>query len=111
MSLLRSSKGQPLSKGTVLWYAQQIYKCHGVRTLPELYEKRGHPELAEASNSKYPEIRRRLMNGDSIATIVAELKVGKTVIYNQRQRLRKQGTKLTDARVHNRIGSAFLRKR
>ncbi len=85
---------------TVLWYAQQIYKCHGVRTLTEFYANLGHPELIEGSKSKCPEIRRRLVAGESIATIAMELRVGENgSSSNQRQLLRKRGIKLPDARA------------
>ncbi|MBC8106018.1 MAG: hypothetical protein H7Z14_05470 [Anaerolineae bacterium] len=42
-SALRTSKGQPLSKGTVLFYAKQIYQQQGVRCLKELLIKHGKP--------------------------------------------------------------------
>lgn len=32
-----------LSKGTVIWYAQQIYRQHGVGSLKELLIKHGKP--------------------------------------------------------------------
>ena len=47
------------------------------------------------------EVRRRLLAGQSISQIEAELGSGKTIIYNQRQRLREEGRKLPDARPLN----------
>ncbi len=86
-----------LAYGTVLWTAQQVYKQHGVRTLPDLLRKHGHaigPPLTK-------EVRRRLLAGQPIAQIAAETGCGKTLIYNQRQAIRKAGVKLSDGRKHN----------
>jgi DNA-binding CsgD family transcriptional regulator len=86
-----------LVKGTVLWHAQQVYKQNHVRTLKELLRKHGQKVPPEPTI----EIRRRLLAGQSIAQINADLHCGKTMIYNQRQQLRKKGMKLPDAREHN----------
>jgi hypothetical protein len=86
-----------LKKGTVLWYAQQIYRQHGVASLKELLRKHDHaipPPLTK-------EVRRRLLAGESIAHIAAETGAGKMLIYNQRQALRKAGQKLSDGRRSN----------
>jgi DNA-binding CsgD family transcriptional regulator len=80
--------------GTVLWYAQQIYKQHGVCTLPELLRKHGHTIAPPPTI----EVRRRLLAGQSIKQIAAELGCGKMIIYNQRQQLRKRGARLLNAK-------------
>ena len=82
-----------LAYGTILWHAQQVYKHHGVRTLPELLRKHGHAVPRPPTH----EVRRRLLAGQSIALIAAELGCGKMIIYNQRQALRKKGVTLRDA--------------
>ncbi|HEV2296020.1 MAG TPA: hypothetical protein VGR35_19400 [Tepidisphaeraceae bacterium] len=86
-----------LAYGTVLWTAQQVYKQHGVRSLPDLLRKHGHtipPPLTK-------EVRRRLLAGQTIPQIEAETGAGKTMIYNQRQALRKKGVKLESGWKHN----------
>jgi hypothetical protein len=121
------SKGAALGlkKGTVLWYAQQIYRQHGVASLKELLIKHGKPtrphmrgkggsvenvrlstQNSALSTDLNPppmtkEVRRRLLAGESIAHIAAETGAGKMLIYNQRQALRKGGTKLVDGRMQN----------
>jgi transposase len=84
--------------GTVLWFAQQIYKQHGVRTLPDLLRKHGQNIPPPPTK----EVARRLLAGESIAQIEAALHCGKTMIYNQRQQLRKRGHKLPDTRAARR---------
>jgi hypothetical protein len=76
---------------------QQVYKQHGVRSLPDLLRKHGHAIAPPATH----DVRRRLLAGQSIAQIAAETGAGKTLIYNQRQALRKAGEKLRDGREHN----------
>jgi len=91
-----------LVKGTILWHAQQVYKHHNVRTLVELARKLNHPELVEGfRGSKTPEIRRRLLAGETVKQINTALNCGLTMIYNQKQQLRKRGMKLPDARAVN----------
>jgi hypothetical protein len=91
-----------LAKGTILWHAQQVYKHHHVRTLVELAHKLNHPELVEGHRgSQTPEIRRRLLAGETVKEINTALNCGLTMIYNQRQHLRKQGVILRDARAAN----------
>ena len=92
-----------LKKGTVLWYAQQIYKQHAVRTLRELllkHEKYEHIPRKPPLN----QIDQRILAGMSCPSIANELNVPRMTVYNRRQMLRKKGIKLTDAREHNRVG-------
>jgi predicted transcriptional regulator len=91
-----------LAKGTILWHARQVYKANHVRTLVELLKKFNHPELVEGlRGARTEEIRRRLLAGESVNQINTALKCGITMIYNQRQQLRKNGVKLADARAEN----------
>ncbi|MBA2633024.1 MAG: hypothetical protein H0U86_08515, partial [Chloroflexi bacterium] len=46
-------------------------------------------------------VRHLLLSGLSILEIAAETGAGKTLIYNQRQALRKAGQKFIDRREHN----------
>jgi hypothetical protein len=102
MSFQDIAKTLSLSKGTILWHAQQVYKHHGVRTLVELARKLNHLELVEGHRgSQTPEIRRRLLAGETVKEINTALNCGLTMIYNQRQHLRKQGVILRDARAAN----------
>jgi DNA-binding CsgD family transcriptional regulator len=94
-----------LVKGTVLWHAQQIYKQHGVRTLPQLLTKHNKPIPGQIHLT--PEIRRRLLAGDSVGEIATALNVPRMMIYNQRQQMRKKGHKLPDARKLDRVGRDF----
>ncbi len=99
-----------LVKGTVLWYAQQIYKHHGVRTLPQLLTKLGHPELIEDSRYKTEEIRARLRAGQSTRQIATELHVPMYSVYNQRVKLLKEGVRLRDGRRGSQQAAAAQRR-
>jgi hypothetical protein len=81
-----------LAYGTILWTAQQVYKQHGVRSLRDFLARHGQPQTPSTRD-----VRSLLLGGFSIPEIAA----WKTVIYNQRQALRKAGKKLPDARVYN----------
>jgi DNA-binding NarL/FixJ family response regulator len=73
--------------GTVLWHAQQIYKQHGVRTLPELLRKHGQtPKL-----KKREEVRQRLARGESVAQIAREMRITRSSVYNHAYMLRRDG--------------------
>ncbi len=115
-----------ITYGTILWTAQQVYKQHGVRTLRELlFKHRATLPAAALSKLTLPngdvskpplthEVRHLLLSGLSIPEIAAWTGANKTLIYNQRQALRKAGKKLPDARAYNGgrrgVGRVRLRK-
>ncbi len=110
MSFQDIAKTLSLSKGTVLWHAQQVYKHHNVRTLVELARKLNHPELVEGHRgSKTPEIRRRLLAGETTRHIADALNIPMHTVYNQRVRLLREGAKLTDARERRTTTTAKVR--
>jgi DNA-binding CsgD family transcriptional regulator len=82
-----SGPGLSLSKGTVLWHAQQVYKQHGVRSLAELLRKHGiTPKL-----KKREEVRQRLTRGQSVAQIAREMGISRMCVYNHVYMLRRGG--------------------
>jgi DNA invertase Pin-like site-specific DNA recombinase len=71
----------------VLWHAQQVYKQHGVRSLPELLRKHG----ITPKRKKREEVRQRLELGESVAQIVSEMGISRMCVYNHVYMLRRSG--------------------
>jgi hypothetical protein len=83
--------------GTVKVHARKIYPQHGVRTRAEFLAKYG----MVTARAKLPEIRRRILGGESVGRIVMEMGVKKIMVYNQRNALRAKGCVLRDERERN----------
>jgi DNA-binding NarL/FixJ family response regulator len=76
-----------LSKGTILWYAQQVYKQHGVRSLRELFTQHGH----SPPPPKREQVRQRLAEGQTVAQIAREMRISAMSVYNHIYMLSRTG--------------------
>jgi hypothetical protein len=76
-----------LAYGTVLWYAQQVYKQHGVNSLPGLLRKHGQ----SPTPPKRHQVHQRLAAGQPIPQIAQEIGISKMAVYNHVYMLRREG--------------------
>jgi DNA-binding CsgD family transcriptional regulator len=87
MTFRQIARDLNLVYGTVLWYAQRVYEQHGVRSLPELLRKHGiTPKL-----KKRPEVRQRVLDGQSVDQIAREMGISAMCVYNHVYMLRRSG--------------------
>jgi transposase len=64
-----------------------VYEQHGVRSLPELLRKHGiTPKL-----KKRPEVRQRVLDGQSVDQIAREMGISAMCVYNHVYMLRRSG--------------------
>jgi DNA-binding NarL/FixJ family response regulator len=76
-----------LTKGTILWTAQQVYKQHNVRTLNEFLAKHGKSPIVK----KREQVRQRILQGETVEQIARELNISAMCVYNHVYMLRKSG--------------------
>ena len=76
-----------IAYGTVLWWAQQIYARHGVRSLAELLARLGKP----APVTKKEQVRRRVADGQTVARIARGMNLSPMCVYNHVYMLRRAG--------------------